>query len=108
MLNAAKKPLSGLDQLLNQSQRLLELAGQEDWQAVAEKETLRDALAHQVFADGFKPQNMDEVETLRQVIALNDEVLRLAQDARQQVADAAKKLRTNKKATDAYKHLSLV
>ena len=108
MHNAAKKPLSGLDQLLSQSQRLLDLADQEDWQAVAEKESIRDALAHQVFANGFKPENMDEVEALRQVIALNDEVLRLAQDARQEVADAAKKIRTNKKATDAYKHLSLV
>ncbi|MBL4761982.1 MAG: flagellar protein FliT [Gammaproteobacteria bacterium] len=108
MQNAAKKSLTGLDQLLNQSQRILELATQKDWQTVAEKESIRDALAQQVFANGFKPQSMADVETLRQVIALNDEVIRRAQAARQQVAAAAKKLRSNKKATDAYKHLSLV
>lgn len=86
-LVARKGQCTLLANVLLMTQKMLELAGQGDWNAVADLESDRRELLHQCFETPV-PQEHSEIfsEALAAMLHLNEELMALLEDARSKVA----------------------
>ena len=78
-------------------------AREADWQHVARLEVERRRVNGQLFANPIPRARREALAaSLRQTMALDEELNRLALDARSDVAEDSRKLRENRRAMTAY------
>lgn len=93
--------------LLELTGAMLEAARAEDWIALARGEQERQELARDLFSTPVPREAAATVaECIRQMLALDSELLTLTTAARDQAAQAMQDVRQGQKALDAYKRFS--
>ncbi|NLO79810.1 MAG: flagellar protein FliT [Xanthomonadaceae bacterium] len=94
-------------QLLELTRSLLKHARAGDWVALARGEQERQDLARSLFSTPVPPDAAPTVaECIRQVLALDTELLALISASREEAAKAMQEARQGRKAVEAYRRFS--
>ncbi|MGR8999897.1 MAG: flagellar protein FliT [Gammaproteobacteria bacterium] len=95
--------LSDLQDLITLSRVLLEKAGAQAWDEVADLQSQREEQLNRFFSDPVKPDQADAVSAgIQAIMAINQELMVLASQAKAELGDALLKLDQGKKAVKAY------
>ncbi|MFV8833599.1 flagellar protein FliT [Aquisalimonas sp. APHAB1-3] len=93
--------------LLGLSEQMLRAARQGEWASVAELEAQRRDLSQQLFADPVPAEAADVVNhCVRELLALDPELIQLAEAARDEAGEAVRRTQTGKTALSAYRRYS--
>ncbi|MGR9000152.1 MAG: flagellar protein FliT [Gammaproteobacteria bacterium] len=95
--------LSDLQDLIILSRVLLEKAGAQAWDEVADLQSQREEQLNRFFSDPVEPDQADAVSAgIEAIMAINQELMVLASQAKAELGDALHKLDQGKKAVKAY------
>lgn len=102
-LEGAKPQSEGLNPILELSQRMLQLAQIKDWQTLASVEEARRDLIAAFFAQPYSGEAAAAiVDGIREVRALDEQIVVLSEAGRQEVANGMRQLQQAHRAMQAY------
>jgi len=94
-------------QLLALTEEMLQLARAKDWPTLAEREQRRQQLARELFAQPVPKEHAPTVvDCVRRVLDIDQELLMLVEQGRDEAARQMRDVRAGQKATDAYRRFS--
>lgn len=105
MANQSKAHLA--QQLLWLTEDMRKLAKEGEWALLAQRELERQSIARDLFASPVPAEDARVVaECVRQVLDVDQDLLTLVEQGKDEAAKAMQEVQTAKKATDAYKRFS--
>lgn len=93
--------------LLGLTEQMLRAARQQEWATVAELEGQRRELSQQLFAEPVPAEASEVVNhCVRELLALDPELIKLAEEARDEAGEAVRRTQAGKTALSAYRRYS--
>ncbi len=94
-----------LTEALQVTEEMASLGDAGEWSAVVEKEMQRRVLLEQAFAGNHKPADEQMAATINAILALDKQLMRQGQVARDEVAAELGKMKKGRKGAKAYRDM---
>ncbi len=92
-----------IDRVLELTRDMTARAAADEWQAAAGIQQRRDALLKKLFSEPRSPEEMAEAAArLREVLRMDQELIRLGEEARERLAGDMRKITRGRRAVHAY------